>query len=296
MFDLEISIVNHLSYNFLENCLSSIFENTHNIKFRIYIVDNVPDEEKMKMLKKRDNIEVIFNEKILGFAENNNQVIKSLTARYILLLNPDCIILPNALDRLVEFMDNNKEIGIVGPKIFNRERKLQLSCRRFPERTISSQLAGLFHNNFIGRLFPKNRFTKHYLMKDLDHNKTNEVDWVSGSCMVMRKEVIDKIGLLDEQYKMFVEDVDYCYRAKRSGWKIVYYPDAEVIHIGGCSTSKEPIKMIIEHHKSMYKFYKKNYMVRGRLKYFIIFGLISRCLLSILENRIGYLRRIWKKN
>lgn len=296
MIDLEISIVNDNNCKLLEECLSSIFENTQGIEFRVSVIDNASEDESVKMVKKKfPQVNLIENRIKKGFSENHNQVLKNSEARYVLLLNDDTKILQNAFLEMVKFMDAHPEAGIVGCKILNSSGVLQYSARRFPSKDPKILLAGVLHNTFLGKLFPNNPFTRQYLLTDWDHQDIREVDWVSGCCMMIRREVFEKIGYLDEEFKMYVEDVDICYRAYRSGYKVYYFPHSQIIHYGGASTSRNPTKMIIEHHKSMYKFYRKHYMVRGRLKFVVISGLVLRCCISILQDRVGYLKFRWKK-
>ncbi len=288
--DLTISIVNANNSNLLEILLTSIYAHTHRISFEIIVIDNASEDDSIKMMEEKfPYVKIIKNTTCFGFAKNHNQVLKNISAKYAVLLNDDTILLNDALDKMVAFLDENPQAGIVGPRVLNRDKSLQLSARAFPSLDIRIIIAGMFHNTFLGRLFPHNSFTRHYLLLDWDHNNIREIDWVSGCCLMVRKDTLDKIGLLDEQFVMFVEDVDFCFRAKREGYKTFYLPSAEILHIQGAATSRTPTKMIIEHHKSMYRFYKKNYLSGGRLKYLIIFGLILRCTVAILQNKIPYL-------
>jgi GT2 family glycosyltransferase len=296
MLDLEISIVNNNNCKILEECLLSIFENTKGIEFIVSVVDNASTDGSVKMLKEKfPQVNLIENKIKKGFSANHNQVLKKSQAKYILLLNDDTKVLGDSFFKMVKFMDTHPEVGIAGCKVLNLDGTLQYSARKFPSKSIKMLLAGFFHNTFLGKLFPENPFTKEYLLIDWDHSEAKEVDWVSGCCMMIRKEVLDKIGYLDERFVMFVEDVDICYRVWKSGYKVYYFPDAKIIHYGGVSTSREPLKMIIEHHKSMYKFYKKHYLVRGRLKWIIIAGLFLRCSISITQNILGIIQLKWKK-
>jgi len=290
MLDLTISIVNHRTEEELEACLESIYKNTKETSFEVWIVDNLPSGNGLAKIKQRfPQIKLILNKTAQGFSKNHNQTLKINKSRYTVLLNPDTLVESSALDLMVKFLDAHPQAGALGSKVLNPDGTLQLSAHPFPDRSLGLLVAGFFHHTFFSKLFPQNKFTKRYLMLDWDHNSAGVVDWVGGVCLMMRQEAIREVGLLDEQFVMFVEDVDWCYRLKEKGLKIYYLPEAKIIHYGGASTQKEPIKMIIEHHKSMYKFYKKHYMVRGRFKYLIITGLVLRCTLAILENRLSWI-------
>lgn len=275
----------------LDMCLSSIYKNTKEISFEIVVIDNVSSDGSVEMVREKyPKVKIIENKLPLGFSENHNQVLKRFSSRYVVILNDDTILLNDAFDKMVKFMDMHNDVGILGCKIFSRDMSLQFSARKFPSLDIKILAAGMFHNTFLGRFFPNNQFTKEYLLLTWEHNDTREVDWVSGCCMMIRKETIDEIGVLDEQFFMFVEDVDFCFRAKKNNWLVFYLHTAEILHFGGQSTSRKPVKMIIEHHKSMYKFYKKHYLRGGKLRPIIISGLFIRCCIAILQNRVKFFR------
>ena len=189
----------------------------------------------------------------LGFTGGQNLMIQARKAPHALLLNSDTVVHPGAIENLLAYLDANPEVGILGPKLLNPDGSLQLSCRRFP-----NPLAALFRNTPLGRLFPKNRFTRDYLMTDFEHDRPREVDWVSGAALLARGELIDRIGGLDPEFFMFCEDVDWCWRAWKAGYKVVYLPFATITHAIGRSTDKVPNRMIGRFHRSMWRFYRKN--------------------------------------
>ena len=189
----------------------------------------------------------------LGFTGGQNLMIQAREAPHALLLNSDTVVHAGAIENLLAYLDANPEVGILGPKLLNPDASLQLSCRRFP-----NPLAALFRNTPLGRLFPKNRFTRDYLMTDFEHDRPREVDWVSGAALLARGELIDRIGGLDPEFFMFCEDVDWCWRAWKAGYKVVYLPFATITHAIGRSTDKVPNRMIGRFHRSMWRFYRKN--------------------------------------
>ncbi|MFH1210100.1 MAG: glycosyltransferase family 2 protein [archaeon] len=190
---------------------------------------------------------VINNQNNLGFAKACNQGIKITKGHYILLINPD-IQINEPLDKLISYMEKNKEVGILAPKLLNKDKSLQYSCRRFPK--LKSQICH--------RLFPKSKVVDDYLMKDFDHESIKEIDWSLGAFLLIRKEVFRDIGLFDERFFLYYEDVDFCLRAKKAGWKTVYYPFYEVIHLHKQESRKYINRAFFEHFKSMFKFYKKH--------------------------------------
>lgn len=292
--DLSIVIVNFNAERFLRRCLCSIYENTQDINYEVWVVDNASTDGSLDMLNRKfPEVRVIANHTNAGFAEANNQAIKRAIGKYILLLNPDTLVVERALDKLVQFMEQTPDTGIIGPKVFDDEIKasVQYSCRRFP--TLMNALFG--RHSPLTKLFPNNRFSKKFLMLGLDHSRTMEVDWVSGCCLLIRRELLDQIGLLDEEYRLFFEDIDICYRAHKAKRKIIYYPKAHVVHFIGKSRARVPLKSIYNRHKSMKHFYDKYYR-RGFLEGgLIIFAIYVRMVLTLLVavfgNAIVSLRR-----
>lgn len=272
-FDISVIIVNYNARNLLRRCLKSILNDDSTKKTEVVVVDNASGDGSREMIE-RDfpGVKLIPNKSNLGFARGANQGIRTSQGRYILLLNPDALIRTSETDKMIDFMDENKEIGICGPKMTNTEGNLQYSCRNFPTyfTSISSSQSLLF------RFFPKNRLSGKYLLIQKDHQQGMEVDWVSGSALFARRNMLDKIGSLDEDFFMYVEDVDLCFRAKKGGWKVFYYPQACVQHLIGACTNRERFRMIIQHHRSMYRFYQKHYSQRLHLSALVLWGVFLR--------------------
>ncbi|MDX1935031.1 MAG: glycosyltransferase family 2 protein [Capsulimonadales bacterium] len=189
-----------------------------------------------------------------GFSGGNNTALEGLTADYAFLLNSDAFCHPGAIDRLVAFADATPEAGFIGPKVLNPDDSIQYSCRRWP-----TFAAGLFRNVYLGRLFPNNRPAADYLMQDFDHARTIDVDWLSGCALMVRRTCMEKVGRLDgETFFMYCEDMDWCLRGHTAGWRVVYYPEAVVTHMIGRSSDKAADRMILEHSRSMWKFFRKH--------------------------------------
>ena len=225
-------------------------------------------------------VKVVENRANLGFAKANNIGLRLSRGRYVMLLNPDTIVKPGALQKLVKYMDAHPTVGAIAPKLLNPDGTLQLSCRSYPGIG-----AGFFRNTPLGRLFPRNRWTRHYLMADHDHNETLCVDWLSGACLMVRRETIEEVGLLDEGFFMYCEDVDWCYRMERHGWQKVYFPQAEVVHVVGASSDQRIPSMLITHHLSMCRFYFKHYFFGWRmlLAPLMLGGIALRMVSSLLR-------------
>lgn len=189
----------------------------------------------------------------LGFTGGHNALLSQRTGRDVLLLNSDTIVHSGAIKTLIEYAQAHPDVGILGPKLLNPDGSLQFSCRRFP-----NPIAALFRNTFVGRLFPKNRWTREYLMADFAHDRVTEVDWLSGAALYATGKLIDEIGGLDPRFFMYCEDVDWCFRAHRAGFKVVYAPMAVITHAIGTSSSRAANRMIVRFHRSMLMFYRKN--------------------------------------
>ncbi|MCK4326613.1 glycosyltransferase family 2 protein [bacterium] len=271
--DLSIVIVNYNSAVVLSPCLNSIYGREANTDFEVFVVDNNSNDNSAELVEREfPQVKIIKNKLNLGFSKGCNQGIQKSKGGYILLLNPDTIIKSHALEDMVGFMKREPDCGIVGPQIMDSDGTIQLSCRSFP-----SFRNALFNRySLFTRLFPNNRFSRGYLLSDWDHNQIREVDWVSGACMMVRRQALDNIGLLDERFFMYCEDVDLCYRMKEQGWKVYYLPEVRITHCIGESSQSIGCRSIIEHHKSMFQFYKKHYKRNFFLDYITLGGIIVR--------------------
>jgi GT2 family glycosyltransferase len=256
MKGLGVCILTRSSKDVVIECLNSLYEQTSGIDMDIVVVDNDSQDGTTDEIRRNfPSVKLILNSENLGYSRAVNQGLKTLDARYYVLLNPDTIILDRALLSLIQFMDENPQAGICVPKVLNSDGSLQYQCRRGEARPweVFAYFLGL------ARLFPKDpRFTG-YLLNHIDNDVINEVKAVSGSCMMIRDEVIEQIGYLDELYFAYQEDTDYCFQARKAGWKVYYVPLARVIHLGGKGGSGlNPYFGVYQWHRSYYLYYRKN--------------------------------------
>jgi hypothetical protein len=271
---LSIIIVSWNVKDYLKPCLDSIFGTVNNIEFEVFVVDNNSYDGTVDFIKECfPQVRLIANKDNLGFARANNQAIAKSKGRYILLLNPDTIVLPGSINRMIAFLDTNRNFGAVGPKILADDRVTVSVCaaRRFPSiKTIFFTVTTL---NRIAKCFSSSA------MEWWDHKDSREVDSLSGSCMMVRKKVINKIGLLDESFFMYAEDIDWCYRIKKGGWKISYLCDAVIIHYGEKSAVKKfsETENMAENFKAYFKYFRKHYGLIYALFYRLMIGLIMIC-------------------
>ncbi len=253
---LSIVIVNYNVKNLLKRCLESVFEYEKDIELEVMVVDNNSSDHSQEMLKKDfPEVRLTENSRNLGFSAGCNQGIRESRGRYILFLNPDAELTRTGIKDMIDFMNSKPEAGICGPKMTDQKGNLQFSCRSFPSYLTSISSS----QSILNRIFPENVLSRKYLLKDQNRFQIREVDWVSGSCLLAKREMFEKVGLLDERFYMYVEDVDVCYRAKLAGFSVFYFPEVVVIHHIGKSTKKRKIEMLVEHHRSMYHFYRKHY-------------------------------------
>jgi len=254
--DLSVIIVSYNSIDPLKNCLNSILSTLQDTKFRVYVVDNNSLDGTPKMLRENfPQVSLIVNSKNEGFAKANNQALKIATGRYVLLLNPDTIVFDHTFDVMAKFMDEHPEAAVASCKLLRPDGRLDLACRRsFP-----SPFDGFCRAIGLSKLFPSSPLFARYNLTYLDENETYEVDAVNGAFMIVRRAALNEVGLLDEDYFLFTEDMDWCYRFKKAGWKIYYYPQTQVIHAKGESSKKVTSAIINEFFKSMKIFYGKHY-------------------------------------
>jgi len=253
---LSIVIVNYNAKGLLKDCLESIYKETKDIPFDMWVVDNNSKDGSVAMVHNYfPEIKLIENKENLGFAKANNQAILKSYSDYVLLLNPDTVVLENAIGKMVRFMDDNPEVGISGCKVSNEDGTLQMACRR----SIPTPGVAFFRLCGLSRIFPNSKLMAKYNLTFMNPNESHEVDAVSGAFLMVRKKVIDTIGLLDDIFFMYGEELDWCLRAKNAGWKVMYYPYAEIIHYKGESSKSNTRKANFEFYRSMYLFHKKHF-------------------------------------
>ena len=281
--DLSISIVNYNNKECLGACLDSIYSHAQDVNFEIIVVDNNSSDGSIDFINQAfPLVSVIENSENLGFVKANNQGIRASSGRYLLSLNNDTIMKNGTLAGLVRFMQEHPDVGVCGPKVLNRDGTFQRQCRRsFP--TISSSFCYFLK---LHKLFPRSEYFGRYLMTQLDCDKPGEVDSVSGCCMMVRKEVIEQVGILDESYIMYGDDLDWCYRIKQEGWKVCYVPHVEIVHLGGQSSRRLPCKCIVLFYRAMAIFYRKHYARQHNfvMNYIVYAGIWLKAVFTLFIN------------
>ena len=253
--DLSIVIVNWNTKSRLAACLDSVERHPPEGELEVIVVDNDSSDGSAQMARECfSDVTLIEQVKNVGYAEGNNRGIRASTGRLVLLLNPDTEVKAGTLDALVKFVDEHPEAAAVGCRLVGSDGRVQRSCRSFPDP------AGvLFEYTRLSYLFPKSRLFGRYRMTYFRYNQEAEVDQPMGSCLLMSRKAIEDVDMFDQEFPIFFNEVDWCYRAKLKGWKIYFTPSAEVVHHGAASTSQIKAEMIRESHRSMLKFYDKHY-------------------------------------
>jgi GT2 family glycosyltransferase len=288
---LSIVIVSWNVREDLRECLQSLLRDEgsrlESGEIEIIVVDNASTDGTAEMVNLEfPRVKLLVNSQNLGYTKANNIGINHSRGKYILLLNPDTIVHQGALQALIDCAESHPEAGIIGAKLLNPDGSVQRSARSFPDIG-----AGLFRNTFLGRLFPNNPFVRRYLLADFGYDEVREVDWVSGAAMLVRRDLIERIGGLDERFWAYCEDVDLCWRAWQAGYKVLFCPNAVITHKVGRSSDQRLVPSLIQHHKSMWLFYLKNYRHRYPLVLFPLIGLgilirLAGALLKVASHRL----------
>lgn len=253
---LSVVIVNYNVEHFLEQCLFSVRKAMTNFSGEIFVVDNNSVDSSVVMVKEKfPDVKLIENKKNTGFSYANNQAIKIAKGEYVLLLNPDTVVEEDTFQKVIAFMDAHPDAGGLGVKMLDGKGKfLPESKRGLPTPSVA------FYKIFgLSKLFPKSKTFGKYHLGYLDKDKTHEVDVLSGAFMLLRKSVLDKIGLLDETYFMYGEDIDLSYRITLGGYKNYYFPETRIIHYKGESTKKSSVNYVFVFYRAMVIFAQKHF-------------------------------------
>lgn len=261
--DLSIVIVNFKTPELIRTCIKSINENLKGTDAELIIVDNASDDQSFKDLKEIKSkipIKLIQNRENMGFAKANNQGIKIAKGDYILLLNSDTIVEENIFSEMISWMRNRSDVGIVSCALKNKDGSLQGTGGSFP--TLFKVFAWMFFledipflDYLIGPFHPMHSSSPFY-KGESQFVKEREKDWVTGAFFLLKKDVIEKVGYFDEDYFMYTEEVDFCFRAKKKGWRVWYLPKWSIIHLGGASSTSE--FAIINEYKGVKTYYQKH--------------------------------------
>jgi GT2 family glycosyltransferase len=253
--EISVVIVNWNAKRFLLECLTSLRDAPAARTVEVIVVDNNSTDGSLEMVEAEfSNVKLIKSSENLGFAKANNVGIRESGGRYVSLINSDAKVLGNCLDVLADYMDQHPDIGNVGPKVLNGDMTLQGTCRRFPT----------LWNNFceasgISKVFKKSAVFTDEHMNDFPHDRELDVDVLVGCFWLVRKEAFEEVGLLDETFFIYAEDVDWCKRCWDAGWRVTFFPGAEAIHYRGGSSSNDPGRFSTEQYKAVLQYWKKHH-------------------------------------
>lgn len=286
-------VVNFNTAGLLRRCLHHLVASESPYPFTITVVDNGSRDASLQMVRTDfPQVQTIRSERNLGFAGGNNLALRQVVTaaptgaarehEYILLVNSDLFVAPETIARLVEFAEADPTVGVVGPRVERPDGSLDLACRRsFP-----TPANALFRLVGLSRRFPGNARLAAYNLTNLDDRELTEVDAVTGACMLVRLSAIDRVGLLDEDFFMYGEDLDWAYRIKAAGWRVFYNPATRVLHQKGATSARQSGKMIVEFYRAMYLFYRKHYADRSprSLNWLVTAGIALRGGLALALN------------
>jgi len=252
MVDLSIIIVTYNSERHISSCLQAIYSQLPKVSFEVLVVDNQSTDKTRILLEKFPEVQLILNDKNEGFSKANNLAVDKSVGKFILFLNPDVILDPNALDKLVICLESDRKNGIVAPMLLYNNGMIQESARRYPNVWVQTIARLPVFNKFFQSIHDS------YLMRDWDHRSSRNVDWVIGAAMLCRKEDFNRIGKFDEDFFLYCEDVDLCYRFVKHGLFVLYCADVSFIHQYQMKSSTSFSKLTFVHLSSMVKFYLKH--------------------------------------
>jgi GT2 family glycosyltransferase len=284
MLDLSIIIVNWNAQDLLTKCLRCVESTVKKTTYEIIVIDNASTDGSQEMIR-RDfpKVKLIANTENAGFATANNQGMKISQGRCILLLNSDAFVKDETIDQMIAFMDEHPEAGMSSCQLLYEDGRLQPSCYSFP--SLSTEFYTALQ---LDKLFAKNREFGKYLMTYWDFSDVREVDAIMGAFMLVRKTAIDQVGMMDENFFMYSEETDWCFRFKKHGWKTLYTPHVQTVHLWGGSSKRMKVEMFLQLYRSKVQFFRKHYGALSAffLKLILGFG----CLLRIGPGLLYYRR------
>ena len=253
---LSIVIVNYNVKYFLEQCLHSVSKACDGISSEVFVVDNNSVDSSVEMVKQKfPAVRLIANNENTGFSKANNQAILQSNGEYVLLLNPDTVVEEDTFRKIVSFMDAHPDAGALGVKMLDGSGKFLPESKR----GLPTPKAAFYKISGLASLFPKSKTFGQYHLGFLNRDKTNEVEILAGAFMLLRKSVLDKTGLLDEDFFMYGEDIDLSYRILKAGYKNYYFPETRIIHYKGESTKKSSVNYVLVFYNAMIIFARKHF-------------------------------------
>lgn len=287
--DLSIIIVNWNVKELLMECLRSIEEQAGDINLEVIVVDSASSDESADMIEEAFPwVKLIASKQNLGYPRGNNVGISVSSGRHILILNPDTVVLNDALTVLVNYLEEHIDVGAVGPQLLNIDGTVQSSRRRFP-----SLITGLFESTWLEPLAPESLLKRYYAM-DLPDNQENDVDWLTGASLMVPRRVIDHVGLFDEGYFMYSEELDWCRRINDAGWRVVYLPQAQIVHHAGKSSEQAVTARHVNFQQAKLRYFRKHHgrAAASSLRLFLLANYSWQLALEAMKGLLGNKRGI----
>lgn len=266
MIDVSIIIVSWNTREFLLQCLQSIVETSKDCAYDITVVDNNSSDGSVEAVEKSfPAVKVIQTGANLGFAKANNVGIQNTSGKFVCLMNSDVKLFPKCLEQLSSYMEEHPKVGISGPRVLNADLTIQRSHTRFPSiwRTLCRSLG-------VSTFFPNSTFFHGYDAPRVSDDEASEVDVLYGSFWMVRRDALPEVGLIDESYFMYFEDVEWCIRFMKAGWKAAYVPTAKAVHYGGASASLAPLKSSVDKQRSHLHYWRTHYNLTANIAIFAI--------------------------
>jgi len=284
--DVSIIIVNWNTRELLSQCLQSIYASRTTKEIEVWVVDNGSTDGSVEMVRENfPQVEITVNEKNVGFAHANNQAIKRSSGDTVMLLNPDTVVDRDAIENLLHFLEVHSDAGVVGPRLLNPDRSLQESA--YPEPTLFREFWRMFHLD---------RFNSYaeYPMEKWSHAQAMQVDVLMGACMLIRRKIFDQVGLMDEDFFIYSEEVDLCTRIRDYGWRLFWYPEAAVVHYGGQSTQQVQQEMFLQLYQGKIQYFRKH---RSTIEVWLYkFILFFATLVRLVLTPLAYLEQSAQKS
>lgn len=291
--DLSIIIVSWNVSELLHNCLASIYAQAGDLAVEVIVVDSASSDDSVAMVA-HDFPQVILlaQDENVGFPRGNNIGLAHAAGRYVMLLNPDTVVIGDALQKMAAFLDQNPTAGMVGPQLRFGDGSIQSSRRRFP-----TVWTGFFESTWLEPYAPKSLLTRYYV-EDRPDDEVSEVDWVMGAAIMTRKEIVGEVGGMDPDYFMYSEELDWCRRIKAAGWRVFYLPTAQIIHYQGKSSEQASTARHINFNRAKLRYF---YLYHGQttalfLRLTLLINYAVQILLEGAKGILGHRRSLrWQR-
>jgi GT2 family glycosyltransferase len=252
-----VIIVSWNAKAYLLKCLDSVFRQTTGTSHstEIIVVDNAStDGSPEAVAANYPSVKLVVNDANYGFARANNIGLRASTGEYLLLVNSDVVVSPDCFSKCIRYLDEHPEIGMLGPRIIGTDGRIQRSCMSYP-----SIWNALCRALGLDSLFPRSQLFGSYLLTYWNHEDTRDVEVINGCFWIIRRSAMDQVGMLDERFFIYGEDIDWCMRFNASGWKVVFFSEAEALHYGGASSANAPLRFQIEMQRANLQYWKKHH-------------------------------------